>query len=150
MLNIFLHGNGLSLQYSKLRGILPETPGFFSLQFHCGCLLRLHAGLFSPQVSCGVFFAFARRLFFFLILCNSLFWGGRDTSTSEAGFSPSPEPLLLFQHMGFTAASFEHSPKLDSLRSGRKTAKQARNLFFRGGFASLPSPSLHSSTVGLQ
>ena len=82
--------------------------GVFLCRFPAGWLLRLHARFFLRSSLRG-WFAFARglvslagspRVFlrctraFFLILYNSIFWGGRETSTLEAGFSPSPDPSL--------------------------------------------------------
>ena len=67
-----------------------------SLRFR-GCVL--HAGFFSLRVSPRVFFCAARTAFFFLILYD-LFWGGRETSSSEALFLSLPTPLPLFQHWG--------------------------------------------------
>ena len=80
---------------------------FFAGSLRGGCCVCTRA--FFSAVHCGGWFAFARglvslagspRVFlrctraFFLILYNSIFWGGRETSTLEAGFSPSPDPSL--------------------------------------------------------
>ena len=51
-----------------------------------------------------VFFACARAGFFSLLFSVICFWGGRDTSSSEALFLSLPNPLPLFQHWGFAAA----------------------------------------------
>ena len=51
-----------------------------------------------------VFFACARAGFFSLLFSVICFWGGRDTSSSEALFLSLPNPLPLFQHWGLAAA----------------------------------------------
>ena len=66
---------------------MPVRAGVFTLHVaRAGFSLRV-----SPR---DVFLRLHARLFFFLILYNLIFWGGRRTSTSEAGSPPSPDPSL--------------------------------------------------------
>ncbi len=64
---------------------LAQSTGVYSARGSCG------AGF---AVRCGSVSACARGFFSFLFSV-SCFWGGRETSASEAGFSPSPAPPAL-------------------------------------------------------
>ena len=59
--------------------------------FPAGCLLRVGTRGFSLQAA-AVWILRLHAAFFFLILCNSFFWGRRGTCTnaaaSEAAFLP--------------------------------------------------------------
>ena len=70
--------------------------GFVFFADPCGAVLRWHARVF--------FSACARAGFFSLVFSVLCFWGGRDTSSSEALFLSLPNPLPLFQHWGLAAA----------------------------------------------
>ena len=69
-----------------------------------GCFCASARACFSLQILCEMFLRVHARLFFFLILYNLFFWGGRGTSTPEAVFLSRPRPHPLLQHCVLVAA----------------------------------------------